>query len=242
MEEYKERFYRRRVRPGGLVTFTVGVKETDLMVSAEKNLQKEARDLVLDARHQIESYIRLCPDFLTALGPYPQDPYAPPLVREMIACTRQVGVGPMASVAGAVAQHVGEGLLRSTSQVIVENGGDIFLKVGRRATVSIFAGPSPLSGKVGLVISPEAMPLGVCASSATVGHSFSAGAADAGCVVASCAALADGAATALCNTIQGPKDLKGIGAWAEKTGGILGAVVILGERLATWGDIELAAL
>lgn len=242
MERYAERSYRRRVRPAGLVTFQVAVKETDLLVSAEKRLEKEARDLVFDARHQIESYIALRSDFLTAMKPYPPDPYAPPLVREMIASTRQVGVGPMASVAGAVAQYVGQGLLRSTSQVIVENGGDIFLKVARRTTVCIFAGRSPLSGTIGLVASPEAMPLGIGSSSATVGHSFSAGAADVGCVLASSAALADGAATALCNIIQSPKDLKGIGAWAETTGGVLGALVILGDKLASWGNIELVAL
>jgi len=242
MGDYTERFYRRRVRSGGLVTFEVIVKETDLQVSAEKRLEKETRDLILDARHQIESYITLHPEFLTTLKRYPPDPYAPPLVREMIECTRQVGVGPMASVAGAIAQYVGQGLLRSTSQVIVENGGDIFLKVDRRATVSIFAARSPLSEKIGVLISPEAMPVGICSSSATVGHSFSTGAADVGCVLAPSAAFADGAATSLCNIIQSPKDLNGIGAWAEKTGGVLGALVILGDKLATWGNIELALL
>ena len=242
MEEYSERFYRRRVRSDGLVTFEVVVKETDLLVSAEKRLEKETRDLILDARYQIESYISLHPEFLTTLKRYPRDPYAPPLVREMIECTRQVGVGPMASVAGAVAQYVGQGLLLNTSQVIVENGGDIFLKVGRRVTVSVFAGRSPLSEKIGIVVPPEEMPLAICSSSATVGHSLSTGAADAGCVLASSAAFADGAATALCNTVQSPKDLKGIGAWAEKTGGLLGVLVILGDKLAIWGNIELAAL
>jgi uncharacterized protein len=242
LEEYTERKYRKRVRSSGLVTFEVVVKETDLQVSAEKRLEKEAINLILEARYQIERYISLHPKFLTTLKPYPSDPYAPPLVRQMIECTRQVGVGPMASVAGAVAQYVGQGLLRSTSQVIVENGGDIFLRVGRGTTVSIFAAHSPLSEKIAILVSPEEMPLGICSSSATVGHSFSTGAADVGCVLASSAAFADGAATALCNAIQSPKDLKGIGAWAEKTGGVLGALVILGDKLASWGRIELVAL
>jgi uncharacterized protein len=242
MKAYTERSYRRRVRSKGLVTFEVVVKETDLQVSAEKRLEEQTKNLIFDARHQIESYIRLHPEFPTALRPYPADPYAPPLVREMIDCTAKVGVGPMASVAGAIAQFVGQGLLSSTSQVIVENGGDIFVKVGRKATVSIFAGDSPLSEKIGIALSPEDMPLGVCASSATVGHSLSTGAADAGCVLACSAAFADGAATALCNIIHSPKDLNGIGAWAEKAGGVLGALVILGDKLATWGKIELVGL
>jgi ApbE superfamily uncharacterized protein (UPF0280 family) len=242
MPDYTERFYRRRVRSSGLVTFEVAVKETDLQVSAEQKLEKETRDLVFESRHQIESYIHNHADFLTALEPYPEDPYAPPLVKEMIECTREVGVGPMASVAGAIAEYVGRHLLKKTNQVIVENGGDLFLKANRPVTVSIFAGTSPLSEKIGLVISPRLMPLGVASSSGTVGHSLSLGRADLGCVVSPSAALADAAATALCNRIQGPRDLSRIDEWATGLKGILGVLVILGDKMATWGQIELVAL
>jgi ApbE superfamily uncharacterized protein (UPF0280 family) len=242
LKQYTERLYRKRVRSSGLVTFEVAVKETDLQVSADKNLEKETRDLVFACRHQIESYINSHPDFLTALTPYPDDPLAPPLVREMIECTKRVGVGPMASVAGAIAEYVGMGLLQWTREAVVENGGDIFLKAHRAITVSVFAGKSPLSGKVGLVISPGQMPLGVCTSSATVGHSYSMGAADAACILSASAALADGAATAMGNRIQGKKDLDRIGEWAAKMGGITGALAIVGDKMASWGDIELVAL
>ncbi len=242
MEEYTERFYRRNVRSTGLVTFQVAVKETDLLVSAEERLQKETRDLVFASRHQIESYIGTHPVFLTTLEPYPEDPFAPPLVKEMIECTNHLGVGPMASVAGAIAQFVGMGLLQWTREVIVENGGDIFLKTQRPITVSIFAGESPLSGKVGLAIASSQLPLGICTSSATVGHSYSMGVADAVCVLAPSATLADGAATALCNKIQGKKDLNRMGQWAKEMKGVRGALAILGDRLATWGDLELVKL
>lgn len=242
MTEYTERFYRRRVRSSGLVTFEVTVKETDLQVSAEQRLDKESRDLVFESRHQVEGYIRCHPDFLTALEPYPEDAFAPPLVREMIERTREVGVGPMASVAGAIAEYVGRHLLEKTKQVIVENGGDLFFKADRPVTVSVFAGSSPLSEKIGVVIPTALMPLGVASSSATVGHSLSLGKADAGCILSPSAALADAAATALCNRIQGPKDLNRIDEWAGSVKGILGALVVLGDKLATWGQIELVAL
>jgi len=242
MPDYTERFYRKRVKSEDLVSFEVMVKETDLLVSAEQRLEKETRDLVFESRHQIESYIQTHADFLTALEPYPEDPYAPPLVKEMIECTREAGVGPMASVAGAIAEYVGRHLLKKTNQVIVENGGDLFIKASRPVTVSIFAGTSPLSEKIGLVMSPELMPLGVASSSGTVGHSLSLGKADVGCVLSPSAALADAAATALCNRIQGPKDLSKIDEWAKGIKGILGALVILGDKMATWGQIELIAL
>jgi len=242
MPEYKERFYRNRVKSEDLVSFEVRVKETDLLVSAEQNLEKETRDLVFESRHQIESYIQTHADFLTALGPYLHDPYAPPLVKEMIERAREVGVGPMAAVAGAIAEYVGRQLLEKSSQVIVENGGDLFIMARRPVTVSIFAGTSPLSEKIGLILSPKLMPLGVASSSGTVGHSLSLGKADVGCVVSPSAAFADAAATALCNRIQGPKDLSRIDEWAGNLKGILGALVILGDKMATWGKIELVAL
>ena len=150
MAEYTERTYRKRVNARGLVSFHVVVKETDLWVSADQNLEKETRDLVFNQRLQLENYISTHPEFLTTLKPYPEDPYAPPMVKEMIEATRALGVGPMASVAGAVAQYVGRGLLERTDQVIVENGGDIYMKTNREATVSVFAGESPLSGKIGM--------------------------------------------------------------------------------------------
>lgn len=242
MKEYTERTYRKRVKVSDLVSFQVRVKETDLWVSAGEMLEKETRDLILHARHQIETYIRSHPDFLTTLKPWLDDPLAPPVVKEMISGARHSGVGPMASVAGAIAEFVGQGLLRSTDQVIVENGGDIFMMAKRPVTVSIFAGASPLSEKLGLLIPSGQMPAGVCTSSGTVGHSLSLGEANAACVVSASTPLADGAATALGNRIQGKRDLAGVGDWAAGIPGVLGCLAILGDRMAVWGDIELVEL
>ena len=242
MKEYIERSYRKMVKATGLASFQVSVKETDLWVSAGRNLERETLDLVLDARYQVESYIGSHPFFLKSLEPLPDDPTAPPLVREMLQTTRSVGVGPMASVAGAIAQYVGRGLLAHTDQVIVENGGDIFLDVHRDVTVSVFAGESSLSHKIGILAPKDRMPLGICTSSATVGPSLSLGATDAACILSSSAAFADAAATALGNMIQGKKDLQRIGTWAESIPGILGCLVILGEHMAAWGEVELVEL
>jgi hypothetical protein len=242
MKEYKKRTYRERIKATDLVSFQVAVKETDLWVSAGSDLEKETGDLVLDARHQLETYIESHPYFLTAMSPLADDPTAPPLVREMIRSVSPLGVGPMASVAGAIAEFVGRGLLELTSQVIVENGGDIFLKTSRDTTVSIFAGESPLSNKIGFRITEPQMPLGICTSSGTVGHSYSMGVADAGCVLSSSAAFADGAATALCNKIQGKKDLARVAGWAAGIPGIIGCLVVLGEHMVIWGNVELVAI
>ncbi len=237
-----ERDYRKRVMAGDLVSFHVAVKETDLWVSAGQSLEKETRDLIFNYRHQLESYINSHPDFLTTLQSYPEDPYAPPIVREMIKVSTGIGVGPMATVAGAIAQFVAKGLLQVTDQVIVENGGDIFLRVNRQITASIFAGKSPLSEKVGLMIPIRQMPLGICSSSGTVGHSLSMGVANVVCLIPSPAVLADGAATALGNRIKSKKDLKRVGTWANQINGISGGLAIVEDTMATWGDIELVGL
>ena len=222
-----------------LTSFHVAVKETDLWVCADKKLEKETRDLILDCRYQLESYIRSHPDFSNSLVPLIWDPYAPPIVKQMIRETVKVDVGPMASVAGAIAEYVAMGLLDFTDRVIVENGGDIFLKADRDITVSVFAGTSPLSGRFGILVPVSQMPLGVCSSSATVGHSLSLGIADVACILSSSAVFADGAATALGNRIRNKRDLEKVATWADQIEGILGGIAIVGDTMATWGDIEL---
>jgi ApbE superfamily uncharacterized protein (UPF0280 family) len=241
-KEYRERKYRERAAAKGLESFHISVKETDLWVSADRVLKKETEDLVFEYRGQLESYIQNHPEFAGTLDPYPADPFAPPMVKEMIRCTREIGVGPMASVAGAIAQFVGRGLLEWSEQAIVENGGDIFLRAKRPVTVSILAGESPLSERVGLKIFVRQMPLGVCASSGTVGHSLSMGKADAVCLISPSAVLADGAATALCNRVKGKRDLERIPEWADQIAGINGGTAILGDRMVSWGDVELVAI
>jgi len=239
MPTYQERTYRQSVQAKGLKSFQVVVGETDLWICAESDLTKQVRDLVFMLRHQLENYIQFHPEFLTSLLPVEDDPYAPPIIKDMIRSTKRASVGPMASVAGAMAQWVGEAIRDLSEQVIIENGGDIYLTAKRPVTVSIFAGQSPLSGKFGLRVPESQMPLGICSSSATVGHSLSRGITDVVCLLSKSTALADAAATALGNRIKKIADLECVARWAEEIGDILGGVVIVKDTMASWGDIEL---
>ncbi len=241
-EAFESRTYRTRMARPGLVGFRVVVRETDLLVLASRDLTPEVREVVVRERQQLEAYIGRHPEFLTTLVPWPEDPYAPAVVREMVAAAVRVGVGPMAAVAGVLAERVGRVLLPLSPEVIVENGGDIFLKVAGPATVALSAGESPLSHRLGLKLDPAWGPLGVCTSSGTVGHSLSFGRADAACVVASSAALADAAATALGNRVLDAQAIPGALKWVAAIPEILGAVVILGDKLGAWGQLELVPL
>ncbi len=237
-----ERNYRNRVTIKDFNTFHVSVKETDLLISAERNLRKEAEDIVQNLRFILEGYIANHPVFLSALTPYPDDIYAPVIIRDMISCSRAAGVGPMAAVAGAVAQHVAYGLKDLSGQIIIENGGDIYMNVARDVTVSIYAGTSPLSEKIGIVIPQKMMPLGVCSSSGRIGHSLSMGDSDVVCAIARSAVLADAAATALGNVVKTKKDLIKLSDKAYAIEGVLGGIAILDDEMTAWGEVELKAI
>lgn len=236
---FGKRVYRRMAKPRGLVSFNIAIKETDLWISAEKELIKEAQTLVLDARHQIESYIRMHPDFLTSLSPWRKDILAPVLVKEMISASEKAKVGPMAAVAGAIAEYVGKGLLRFTSEVIVENGGDVFIHLNRPVTVSIFSGSLH---NMCIVIREDIMPVGVCSSSGKIGHSLSFGHSDIVTIISSSASIADAAATSIANKIKNAKDIENIECWASQIEGVLGALAFLNKNLSLWGNLELTLL
>ena len=236
---FEARTYRERVRADDLVSFSVVVKETDLLVLADKDLSALALKEVLRHRRQLEFYISRRPEFLTSLRPVEIAHGAPDVVSRMARAAEAAGVGPMAAVAGTIAELVVEALLAESGQAIVENGGDIFIKTNIPRVVSIYAGDSPLSHKVGLRIRPLDTSLGVCTSSARVGPSLSFGEAHAACVTAKSAALADAAATAVGNAARGPGGVEKALAVAEGIEGVEGAVVIVGDRLGAWGAVEL---
>ena len=142
---YEERTYRNLVKTDDLINFEVIVKETDLLVRAERDLSKETRESVLTYRHQLETYIAANPAFQESFLPLMDDPYAPEIVREMIRTSQLARVGPMAAVAGAVAEMVSRDLLKFSKEVIVENGGDIYLATSKERTIGIYAGNSALS-------------------------------------------------------------------------------------------------
>ena len=215
-----------------------------MQILAPVDVSATALDLVRHYRNQLENYIARMPDFQSAMSPLPLDRLAPALVQEMYRASSAAGVGPMAAVAGVIAEFVGLGLLerQGVSEIVVENGGDIFLQRRVAVTVAIFAGPSPLSNTIGLRLRAEQTPLGICTSSATVGHSISLGRADAVTVLAGSAALADAVATRIGNETKKDRDINQALALAATITGVRGVLVIKGKNLGVWGDLELVGL
>jgi len=239
---YERRIYRNLVKSEDLIKFEVIVKETDLLIRSKRDFSCEAKDSVLKYRHQLETYIAANPLFERSLVPIEEIPHLPNIIKEMVRASNLTGVGPMASVAGAIAQSVSEDLLQLSNEVIVENGGDIYLATSKERIVGIYAGASPLSLKVGIVIEPKDSPIGICTSSGTVGHSLSFGRADAVCVLSKSAALADAAATAIGNIIREKKDIECGLERAQEIEGVSSVLIIVGDKMGAWGDIRLMKL
>lgn len=238
----EERTYRSRVSQKRLKSFRVVVRETDLLVRADTRLEAETRESVLKHRTPLERYVEAHPDFVHTLVPWPKDHMAPPIVRKMIEAGQKAAVGPMASVAGAIAEYVGTDLLTLSRNVIVENGGDIFARTLFPITASIFAGESPLTGKVGVQIDSPEHPIAVCTSSGTLGHSLSLGKADAALVISRSAALADAAATAIGNLVRAREDIEPAIARGKEIEGVMGVVVVLDDKIGLWGEVNLVRL
>lgn len=240
MTAYEPRFYRDWSKDKDLVSFTVTVNESDLYVKARRNLSRKTLKLLLKHRMSLEEYIQHHPEFMTAMEPLQIDQDAPPVVKAMAAAAGKTGVGPMAAVAGAIAEFVGSDLLPFSREVIVENGGDIYLKTERTRSIGVYAGrSSPFTGRLALSIRPSETPLGICTSAGTVGHSFSFGKCDAAVVVSQSASLADAAATAVGNLIREVADIPQGIEFARSVEGIKGVVIIKGDHIGVWGDIKL---
>jgi ApbE superfamily uncharacterized protein (UPF0280 family) len=236
------RFYRHWIKDTDLVSFEVAVKQTDLYIRSRRNLRNKALDSVQKHRGSLETYIERHPLFLTTLDPYQAEAEAPAIVKEMARVSQLTSVGPMAAVAVAIAEAVGRDLLAFSPEVIVENGGDIFLRISEKRLVGIYAGQSAFTKKIALEIMPRETPLGICTSSGTVGHSLSLGGADAVIVLSPSTALADATATALGNIVKDANDIPIAIEKAQGIAGLRGVVVIVGDKMGVWGKVKLVPL
>ena len=225
------RLYRKQMCPVGFVPFVCKIKETDLHIAVDQasyrpELTELTEQRILFYRDQLENYLTLDPEFRETLAPHLVLPSAPPIALAMARAGNIAGVGPMAAVAGAFAEYVGRDLLQSVKQVIVENGGDLFLATASTVKIAIFAGTSPFSNKIAIEAGPCPQGLGVCTSSGTVGPSLSFGRADAAVIVSPSTLLADAVATATANLIQKPDDIQEALAFAASVQDVTGTLLI----------------
>lgn len=243
---YVDRKYRDHLSTD-LVTFEIKIKDTDLLISVKaeaynseivENIQRYTYNL----RNELENYILSDSDFKTTLEPYIVGGDAPFIAQQMVKYANIAGAGPMAAVAGGFSEMVGKYAAQFSEEVIVENGGDIFIKAQKPRNIGIFAGKSPFSNKVAIKVFPHMTPLGICTSSGTVGPSLSFGKIDAAIIIAKSTFLADAVATATGNRVHDPGDFDSALNFAQHINGVKGIMLIKEDKMAVWGDIELVRI
>ena len=244
--EYKERSYRSRFSNDERRWFCVKFLESDLWIGVDSgsysaSMEADVYAMLVELRRTMDAYLLMDSGYKAALTPYDAGLEAPAILKEMSRVSHKTGIGPMSAVAGAVALYVADFLKEKfgVEEVIVENGGDIYASVAEDMDISVFAGQSPLSEKVGLHIPAAAFPCGICTSSGTVGPSLSLGRADAMMIVCQDVLLADSYATAMANRIKTVNDLQPVIEQIQNIPEIQGALAVKDDRLAVTGLYEL---
>lgn len=242
-DKYQRRFYRDWIDTKDLYLARIYIKETDLQILADRPVDKGfVKERINLYRRQIEDYIIKDRRFLSALKPIVVAQDAPFIVRKMAQAASKANVGPMAAVAGAIAELIGCDLLGDGfNEVIVENGGDIFLKTQKVRIVRIYSARTKLWKNIGLKIRPQDAPLGICTSSGTLGHSLSFGSSDSTTILSKDTFLADAVATACANLIHSKKDLVRAVNFARAVRGVEAAVIVIKNDLISWGKLEFVA-
>ncbi len=250
MEGFGPRSYRDSMGGERFSSFSVSVEESDLWVGIDiescsrvptERLVRSVRTEIIQCRRQITDYAEAHRGFLEALRPVPRDPEAGELISSMIDAGIRAGIGPMGAVAGTLAYYVGRRILSEfpVREVVVENGGDIFLQTEEDLNLQIFAGESPLSNKLGITVPYTSTPLGVCTSAGTVGPSLSLGRADAVMIACRDVSLADAYATAYGNMVKRREDVDRVIAVVQDNDDILSAVIIKDDKAGICGRFEV---
>jgi len=217
-------------------------KETNLLIKCDEERAIGATiDAALQTRREIEGLIATNPEFRWSLEPIKLEGQHPRVIELMLRAGELAGVGPFAAVAGAISQVAAEAAQRAGAKnVIIENGGDIAIAGNQEFRVGVFAGNVEGSGKIGFLVKPEELPLGICTSSGTIGHSISFGEADAVAVVAREASVADAAATSVANAVKGTDTKISINKGLERAkqiSEIKGCLIVREKYFGTWGRL-----
>lgn len=240
---YEKRIYRQDMKASDLDYFQVTELETDLYIGVDHqvtitDLKKLIIAEVKNQRKNILDHEKNNPGFIYSLIPIRDNKKNTPIVKDMIMAALQTGIGPMGAVAGAMVKQVGKLISSYSQEIIIENGGDIFIHSMKTRRISLYTRNNYFKN-LGLKIKPTQRSLGICTSSGTMGHSLSFGKADSVTIISENPALADACATALGNRIKEAKDIENGLNWIKNISGILGALVIIDDKLGAWGEIEL---
>ena len=215
-------------------------KQTDIWLKTEDRLNsRQAEEFLKQAYLEIEQYIASNMDFLSSLHPIEVPEKAPNIVKQMCMYSIQAGVGPMAGVAGAISEFLGQKLSSYHRQIFCNNGGDIYYKTTEEQQVLLSAPGSPFHNRIKISMPSAINGKGLCTSSGISGHSINMGRAFSVTILANNACLADVWATSISNQVRSDTDIEHGLELCKKQEGIEGTVILVDQSLGAWGDISL---
>jgi ApbE superfamily uncharacterized protein (UPF0280 family) len=190
------------IHRNGLFYSRTTYREADLLIASENmSILNEGLSRFIEEREAVQTYVDKHPEFVYSLEPLEQDENnVPKAIAASIKASRQAGVGPMAALPGALADITLDAMLNAGARIaIVENGGEISMKMNREAIVGVYTGKEL---NLGLILDHSQGRMGISTSSSSVSHALSFGDADAAVVVAENAALADAVSTCVGNIVE----------------------------------------
>ncbi|MFH1771839.1 MAG: UPF0280 family protein [Candidatus Omnitrophota bacterium] len=215
-------------------------KESDILLCTDKPIDKQyVKDLMVKHYDLIAAYIDKRPQFQSSLSPIDTDGTAPLIVQDMLKCSRYTGIGPFASVAGAISHYVGMEIIKHVNEVIIENGGDLFLKITEDKEIGVYLGSNFKPDEITIKVKKRSGPFGIASSSSTIGHSLNFGKTDLVTVIAKDSIAADGFATALSNRIKREEDAGVVLKDAQDSPLIDGIIIAFNKKIYLWGDLEV---
>jgi len=246
---FEARTYRNSLSRERFQSFAIQQETADLWIGVDPNsFQDDMADVAVaalrSALDELNAYGTANPLFKKSLKPCSVQDDAPAMIRHLAAAGEKAGVGPMAAVGGLLSETIGRALLENFSigELVVENGGNLFVKLQDPLVLSIFAGESPLSGMAGMEVLPEQTPLGVCTFTQADKSPMDYGKADAVMIACGDAVLADALTSGFGNRIKKPADVENVLNRTENVPEILAAVLVCDDQIGIRGEFELKLL
>lgn len=231
--------YRNKIKSREKYNWQITFRFSDLLVSCNKNVSSKIVQLVKEIYGLLDSVIREEPSFQKSLSPVKIKENHPPVIKKMCLKSALFNVGPMAAVAGAVCDYIASGLNNCCERLIIENGGDIYIRSTRDVDVGVYLKNKNFKDTINIKIKAKSTPCGLCSSSGAFGHSLSLGKSDLVTVLSHSTISADAAATSIANRIGDASDIGKIIEKYKEIKDINGILIVKDNKLGIWGNIEL---
>jgi uncharacterized protein len=238
-DENKLQAYRKVVTAKSSYRWLVSYRHSDIFISCDKDIVDRLRLPLEEVYSELDNFIKENPVFLKNLLPLEPQSYYPETVSKMCSISGKFNVGPMAAVAGTVNDCLAKNLLKHCSSLVIENGGDLFVKSGSDVTINLYLENPYFNNSISIRVKGVDTPCGICSSSGTFGHSYSMGKCDLATIIASSSAAADAAATAAANSVKNQDDIQPAIDYFRTFEDISGILLIKDKKIGMWGKFEL---